>query len=496
MNEIRFNGFFLPVNFSCYKISGDDATSFLNGQTTNNVKNLTNNTSHLNTLLNIQGKIEGVFNLYKHSTDSYLLFCESEQQDKLLERLEKYLIIEDVNIELLDIPIVVAIGEELIYQAQELNEDSCLIGSYFGDRVLYILDPEIQQKLDFEVLGIDELKSYKVCNGFIDTAKELDTYFLPETTLSESSLDLAKGCFLGQEVVAKVINNRGAAKYPVYCLTKKKQPSEKVLESIKVDGLYLNWLNVKRENRVVGKEIELNEMTTVCYFPYFKNDSTSKSTELFDMAIIEHNQDNLQTAIRYLELSLNLDASNEDAYEILGVLVGRTGEHKKAIKIIQKLAQLNPESIMAHTNLSYFYMQDGQIEKAEEEKSISIGLQMNLDDPVGDDAIEFAELDRREEMFKQVLEIDAQDVMALNGMGEICLKRKNYQTGIDFFKNALIQNKKHSVAYLNLSKTYLALNRTEEAREVLLKGIEVAANNGEMKPANEMQSLLNQIKKT
>ena len=45
-----------------------------------------------------------------------------------------------------------------------------------------------------------------------------------------------------------------------------------------------------------------------------------------------------------------------------------------AIEWTEKLARLCPESAMAHTNLSIFYMKKGMQEKAEEEKAKAVVL--------------------------------------------------------------------------------------------------------------------------
>ena len=51
---------------------------------------------------------------------------------------------------------------------------------------------------------------------------------------------------------------------------------------------------------------------------------------------------------------------------------------------------------------------------------------------------------KREGMFQQVLELDSEDAMALNGMGEILLEREEFEfttfTGVPVFSIALFEN--------------------------------------------------------
>ncbi len=71
----------------------------------------------------------------------------------------------------------------------------------------------------------------------------------------------------------------------------------------------------------------------------------------------------------YFLKAIDCDPVFEEAYESLGVLYGRQERYEEAIEYMQKLSKLNPKSVMAHTNMSLYYMRVGEIEKAEEQKS-------------------------------------------------------------------------------------------------------------------------------
>jgi tetratricopeptide (TPR) repeat protein len=494
MNDIRFQGYLLPTQFTCIKATGSDAQSFLHGQTTNDVKNIPEKSGALQTLIDIAGKIEGLFYLYKYSEDAFLIFVPSEIKEETLERLNKYLIIEEVEFNELEINVLTIIGEELIDRCLNINEDSVIRARFYGDNVAFVLDPDIISQTKPKILEQENLEKFRKLNGF-PAVNEILGSSITSTRFSELSLALDKGCFLGQEVVAKIMNNRGAATYPSYFLSTSKIELGKhdfgvVIDCFKFQDKFFTWVDIKRELRVEGKNIEGNELH---YMPFYDNEPKSKSIELYEIALeLYSNEDKIEEAINKLELSLKLNPDNEDAYEILAVLVGRTGDNRRAIRLLEKLVKINPELIMAHTNLSYFYMQDGQVEKAEEEKAVAIGLQMNSS-PQDDKKAQIEELKRRESMFKEVLEIDSEDVMALNGLGEICFERGELKKSIDFLNKVLELNPKYSVAYLTLGKALRDVSKKDEAKKVFEKGIDIAASLGEMKPANEMQALLNKL---
>ena len=154
--------------------------------------------------------------------------------------------------------------------------------------------------------------------------------------------------------------------------------------------------------------------------------------------------------------------------------------------------------MMALTNLSLYHMKIGKIEAAEEYKSQATLLNFQI---LGDeaeikrkqeevDALKKNEAKRRESMFTQVLEMDPEDAMANNGMGEIFLEKEQYDEAKIHFYQAIKTDPKYSVAYLGLAKCLFQLQQNEEYKNVLDEGIKIASKNGDLMPANEMQSML------
>ena len=92
----------------------------------------------------------------------------------------------------------------------------------------------------------------------------------------------------------------------------------------------------------------------------------AEARDIFTKAV---NPKDWQEAKDLLRKALKEDNSNEDAYEALGVILGREGKYQEAVDVMKKLEKLNPASIMAKTNLSIFYMRLGDKETAEEYKA-------------------------------------------------------------------------------------------------------------------------------
>lgn len=64
---------------------------------------------------------------------------------------------------------------------------------------------------------------------------------------------------------------------------------------------------------------------------------------------------------------------------------------------------------------------------------------------------------------------------------------------IEHLKKVLTSDPKYSVAYLAMGKALKALGRKEEARKIWSDGIKIAASKGDLMPANQMQTELENL---
>src|SRR3990167_7251798 len=78
---------------------------------------------------------------------------------------------------------------------------------------------------------------------------------------------------------------------------------------------------------------------------------------------------NLNQAICILKQVLTLKPDFPDALEALGVLYSKVDQLDHAIEMMERLVRVSPNHIMAHTNLSRFYVQKGMILEAEREQA-------------------------------------------------------------------------------------------------------------------------------
>ncbi len=484
--------------WSVLKLSGNDTSRFLQGQTTNDLADIPPGFGVLNSRVDRGGKIQAIF-ITLRDTDSWYVVIESELFDILKEELEKFIIMDDV--ELTEIKTVIHFYMHPASCPQEEKVFQVNLAGVPGAITL-------EKKLEIaETLSVDE----SVLLGFPVKGYNWNTeQLLTESSLHKSVVSLSKGCFLGQEVLAKILNNRGPSAYQALIEIDCKEgddlisiEEEKIGKVQKVLGNGNVIASVSRKfavkKRKYGIKTEAGVLEVVPdYLPLFDSkDRSALSCEVYEFGtqVFKYDEEN---AIKWFERAIEIDPNNQDACESLGVCLGRMGLFEKGIELMDELLKLNPDSVMAHTNKSLFLMKLGKIEEAEEEKSLAtvagfkqLGqeskqkkMKQELEEKERED------LERKKGMFLQVLEIDADDIIANFGLGEYYFKSQEYQTAINYLEKTLTLDSGYSRAYLILGKCYLKDQKRDLAVDVFNKGIKVATEKGELMPANEMQEQL------
>lgn len=487
LEDIRLNSRSFKLFNKVVKLHGDDAKTYLNSQTTNSLNSLGVSQFAFNSILDLSGKIIASFLNVLIDEKTVYIFIEENYLEALVERIEKFHISEDFELSIEDKDVYLNINSRGDFQ-----------GEYFfeGDSISFqALGP----------LGTDEeLLQLRVLTGVPELGIQAKTGDLINNTFfDELSVDYKKGCFPGQETVSKINTRRGAAYKPVLGISESAHSGEikldgkkvgTIISQVEITGVHYHYISLLRNYRIDNSRLGDFQ---IYYYPYIKPSKISLARELYDEAIDLFQKNEDEKAKSYFQSAIDLDPKFEDAYESLGVLYGRLGDFEKAIELMLKLKEINKKSMMAYTNLSLYHMKLGEIEKAEDYKSQATFLNFEL---LGDEADrkrkeeeirkqKEADRQRREGMFIQVLEMDPEDAMANNGLGEILFEKEEYQTAAEHFEKAIATDAKYSVAYLGLAKCCIKLNNLEKFQDIVEKGIVVAGKNGDLMPANEMQSL-------
>ena len=253
--------------------------------------------------------------------------------------------------------------------------------------------------------------------------------------------------------------------------------------------------------------------------------------DLYRDGLKRHRAKDYEGAIRLLEQAVALDATLADAWEALGVLHDKLGRLDEAIAATQRWAELKPDEVMAHTNLSRFFMKKGMKEKAEEEqgKARLLGWKQELASggahaetalqqaapavaepaapqlvsliagaAAGDaaphapspKAADPAALARRIAQFEALVGHNPDDLLSRFSLGRAYLEAGRFAAAAAM-REALIERKPdYTAAFLPLGSAYEKAGKLARAIKSWTRGIEVAQQKGDLHPRNQMQEQL------
>ncbi|MEK7790332.1 MAG: hypothetical protein AAB309_01740, partial [Deltaproteobacteria bacterium] len=226
---IKHAGIF-DLSKQCFKISGQDARDFINRILTNNIKDLKGGFGSYNCLCDKKGKM--LADLYCYAAgDFFIIACSKSLTDKIRDILKRYIIIEAVQIEE---PLlwngVAVIGPEaeslltksslkipmdelqFVEMMREEHPLSIIRKKYWGldgfeiwgeEKTLLNLKKEWPDPISEETQEILRIESKTPLYG-VDIISET----IPQEADLYSALDFNKGCYIGQETIAR-LEHRG-----------------------------------------------------------------------------------------------------------------------------------------------------------------------------------------------------------------------------------------------------------------------------------------------
>lgn len=381
--------------------------------------------------------------------------------------------------------------------------------------------------LEEEQAWTEAWKWLSVEAGWPRLGAELETSrtLLPSTGLEQQVASSTKGCYPGQEVVARIrtygsvpmaLRGLEFSDSDLDMIGELPDPGQELKAGDRKIGSWgtAAWSVTRgraialafldRDHRAPGTRLVVDTPAgpleaAVVLLPFFRAaDQGARAQQLHDQAIRLFSEGNDERAVSLLEQAVRLDPGFKDAYEALGVILGRKEKFVQAIDIFRRLEEVAPEEPMVHTNLSLFYMKIGDQDEAERQKSLATFKRFSSATDPGEardlqneaEAAQTKEAERRIRMFAEVLEFDPEDPVALMGMGKAHAELgQNRQAGA-YLEQALAAQPENSVLYALRGKVLEALGRPEKAREMYRQGVEVASRRGDLMPLKDMEHRL------
>lgn len=220
-SQEKHNAMTAPANFSILKVTGTDASTFLQGQLTCNINELTESNSFFTAFCNAKGRTICTLLIIKTGTD-FLMILSAELFDKVSQKMQMYIMRSDVQLhnmtnELCLIGVNAQTADTLPSMpktalAVTQNKQICIKVPLHSNRYLIIASPSqaISQWADLTKTG------FMPCHSNTWTEQDISAG-IPWLTLETSEvytpqmlnidklggISFNKGCYTGQEIIAR-----------------------------------------------------------------------------------------------------------------------------------------------------------------------------------------------------------------------------------------------------------------------------------------------------
>ena len=189
------------------RVSGGDVVRYLNGQITNDLRKATADSGIQASLLTAKGKLSAHVFVSQQSENVFLLDADSELREELLARLDRYIIADDVQLE--DVTESFSLFHFLGEEKPAWAEARIVAADRFGEPGWdYWCDPAMRIEAfpgPFNSCDDDCAEVFRIERGIPRWGRELTNEIIPvEANLEACSIDYAKGCYIGQEVISRM----------------------------------------------------------------------------------------------------------------------------------------------------------------------------------------------------------------------------------------------------------------------------------------------------
>ncbi|MCH2207915.1 MAG: tetratricopeptide repeat protein [Lentisphaerales bacterium] len=530
------------------RLKGEDHLTFLQGQTTNDVLALEDGQGHAAAILDPKAKVISLIYNFRCKDCLYML-VPSERQQAVAEHLEKYAVMDEVEVSQPDFGVLSFSGpntrkylegifsQELkphaLFEHQQLDWNGTGIPlleySFTGENGFLIFAQDVNKllaKIDADnsliKLSSEAQEILRIEAGLPKWGSDCsESTLFPEMNLQTGTVSYTKGCFVGQEIVARVKYRGAVNKCLMGMIFDEDSPEESsdfrvrgqkggVITSISYSpslekNIALAFINKKHRAPGTRLNVEVEEKSfkaTTSLLPFYQLKSEIDEAEglyysAMDLFKESSDEDDIK-AEPILREAIRKNPKMADAYETLGVILSRHERYDEAIALMKQLKEINPEEVMAYSNLSLYYMKKGMIDEAEAEKAAATTVTFKIAAKERKQRLEVeklekekaAEAKRRMGMFQQVLEIDSDDLIANFGLGKALLDAGESKDAIPYLEKCLSVKKDYTAAFLHLGQALMKSGNQAQAKEIFKNGIECANISGDMMPGNEMERLL------
>ena len=244
------------------RIRGNDRLRFLNGQVTNDLRKASESAAMEACVLNAKGKMNAHI-FVSTGPDCFFVDADPELRERLLARLERYVIADDVQID--DLTDQLSIFHVLSPVAPTLSNCRLVSARRFSgagwdiwtDRAAH---DAVSQHLSsrFEVLDSSAAEIMRIEQGIPRWGRELTEEIIPiEANLEERAISYEKGCYIGQEVISRLKMSGQTNKRLRGLISLREVPLGPGMKLAATSGKEVGWITSATRSQRIGKEIAL-----------------------------------------------------------------------------------------------------------------------------------------------------------------------------------------------------------------------------------------------
>jgi len=212
LNVIQVHGKYYKLKNSSFCLKGKDAEDYLNRFTTNELKGMEDGQYKYSVLTDFNGHIIDLILIIKR-TDGLLIICSHRKYEIVTAHLDKYIMSEDVKIEksefnnsiLIFYPFVNEEYNSLTNNVYDYDGNAYTIKDPFfrgNVRIIYSNSDGISES--GKMMTDDEFEFYRISNLIPYSPGELNEKVIPLECNLTDFISFNKGCYLGQEVIARI----------------------------------------------------------------------------------------------------------------------------------------------------------------------------------------------------------------------------------------------------------------------------------------------------
>ena len=214
MEDLQNTPHFLWQPACWLRVTGEDALTFLQGQFTNDIRNLIPNEAVYGLWLSQKGKVLADSFVIRTGEEAFFVGSYACSATEIRERLEAYIIADEVEIE--DVTAawrgVTLFTERSREEVMALWPEAVVFSGLRGEEKHWeVVGPkesmaDLVTRLDSQApLSAEEMEIRRINAGIPAIPQDVGSSDLPnEGGLDRSAVSYVKGCYLGQEVMARL----------------------------------------------------------------------------------------------------------------------------------------------------------------------------------------------------------------------------------------------------------------------------------------------------